>query len=352
MIGLGFGLNVQVPCFLADPGFELFGVASSSIDSARKSVGQLPLSAPVFSWETLVQHDDVDAICVAVPPGFQRQIVCRALMHGKHVLCEKPLGLNVLQAEEMYDAARDSGLVNAVDFQFRMEPGLRMLRDAIKRGRIGQVKRIDVRWITGGRASENLPWSWQYDIHSGGGTLNAFASHVIDYLQWMCSSPVDCINGARLDTMKPYRIDGGMKKRVTAEDTCDFLLTLKNHIVCNVCISNTILNGCGHCIDIHGSDGRLAYNHEKPYLQNTVPNVWLKRGQADSIKLTEAQSGDRMDEITDSRQGAFSGLARAFWDKINGGNPEDLPDFKKGVSTQKVISAIRTQANACCLIGA
>jgi len=348
VVGLGFGLNVQIPCFLSNNGFDVVGVAGSSVERGLDTIGKAHLKLPVYSWEELVRRDDIDAVCVSVPPGFQYEIACQALLNGKHVLCEKPCGMNAGQAADMLRHATTMQVVHAVDFQFRMDPCIQLLYESIDRGLIGKVKRIDVQWVTGGRVDPDLPWSWQYDSSAGGGSLNAFGSHVIDYIQWICQSLVAVVNGARTGIMLLQRNDGGILKEVSAEDVCDFLLTLNDQTVCNVGISNTIRYGCGHSIQIYGAKGRLVYNNAKPYLRDSVPTVKIENDKKGLSTMTGFENTSKARPITDSRQFAFGNLADAFLDKIQGESVPHLPDFKSGVVVQKVIAAIRYAASNMC----
>jgi len=346
VVGLGFGLRVQIPCFLSNDGFEVVSVAGSSLGRGRDTIAKAQLKVPVYAWEKLVKRDDIDAVCVAVPPLSQYEIVCQALSNGKHVLCEKPCGLNAGQSEDMLNRATAMQVVHAVDFQFRMDPGLQLLRAAIDQELIGNVKRIDVRWITGGRANRDLPWSWQYDSGAGGGSLYAFGSHVIDYVQWLCKSPVAFVNGAGTGIMVPQRSDAGIPRDVTAEDTCDFMLTLNNETTCTVGISNTVRYGCGHAIDIYGVKGRLVYRNAKTYRHDAIPVVQIENDESGLRTITGPGNNGPAGPTTDSRQTAFGSLAQAFLDKIQGGRAGDLPDFKSGVAVQKVIAAIRRAASS------
>ena len=125
------------------------------------------------------------AVVLAVPPLFHHDMVMRALRAGKHVLCEKPFGLDAGQAAQMLDRSREAGTVCMVDYQFRMAPERMRLKELLEAGAIGRILRVNVEWTVRGRAAGNSAWSWQFDPSSGGGVLFAFGSHVVDYLQWL-----------------------------------------------------------------------------------------------------------------------------------------------------------------------
>ena len=79
---------------------------------------------------------DLDGVIVATPNAYHSEQVLAALSHGKHVFCEKPLGMNVAEAHEMLRAAEVSGKVHQVGFTFRYAYGVRELRRRVLAGGI------------------------------------------------------------------------------------------------------------------------------------------------------------------------------------------------------------------------
>lgn len=352
VIGLGFGSKVHIPAFLLTPGIEIAGIASSRLERAekvREDFRQAGEKWKVLDWRTLISLPEIDAVSVVVPPTFQHEIVCAALTAGKHVLCEKPFGLNLREAQDMLETARRQSLVNVVDFQFRMDPFFQLLRDQIRSGRIGEIYRIHVAWLTGGRADPALPWSWQYDASLGGGVLFAFGSHVFDYIGWLCSSPIASVL-ARLETRIDRRMSVDGWRQATAEDTCDILCSLDNRIAVNITISNVLPRGCGHRIEIYGDLGRLVYHHSPPFLPDTA-NVFLESNDSGLQTLCLPSDAERSQESAqDSRLVPFLKMSRSFVAAISGAKMPDLPDFSDGVRVQRVMAAIRQSASQGCVV--
>src|SRR5262245_43985586 len=90
--------------------------------------------------EEICRRDDIDAVVIATPNDMHRPIALAAARAGKHVMCEKPLGLSADQVREMYEAARDAGVVHMTAFTYRFAPSMRYLRHLLKSGALGSPR--------------------------------------------------------------------------------------------------------------------------------------------------------------------------------------------------------------------
>ncbi|TAN40465.1 MAG: Gfo/Idh/MocA family oxidoreductase, partial [Nitrospirae bacterium] len=234
IIGLGFGARVHLPAFQSLPNVRVIAVADAGSGKADRVEVEHKGIRAFHDWRHMIANVESDAVSVATPPDVQQGIVCAALAAGKHVLSEKPFGTDVSAARAMLRAAQMSGRIHAIDFQFRMEPGIRGLKRQISLGKIGRVIRIDVTWLTAGRSDPALPFSWQNDAARGGGVLNNFGSHVIDYVEWISASRITTVNAsARIIHAQRFDADG-CEHTVTAEDSCDMTCALANGAIARV----------------------------------------------------------------------------------------------------------------------
>jgi predicted dehydrogenase len=334
IIGLGFGAKVQLPAFASLDTVQVVGLAGT---------GRSPLppeadSAAVCSrWQDLVSSEQVDAISIAVPPDCQAEVACAALAAGKHVLCEKPFGREAADAARMCEEANRRRVVNAVDFEFRHEPGIVLLQRCVEHGTIGEVRRIDVSWLTSGQADAQLPWSWRNDARRGGGVLNAFASHAIDYIQWICRRQIASVlaQGRTLVSQRPHL---GKARKVSAEDSADLLCELDNGVPARITVSNSFQPASGHRIEIHGSRGILVFHHEPPYSPGQANVHW----RTDSGRITHLPCDPLPGPSTrDTRVGIFRQLAARFVAAIDGNRVDNLPDFSCGLRVRQVLDAAR-----------
>jgi xylose dehydrogenase (NAD/NADP) len=156
--------NFLAPAVHAADGAELYSVAAR--DSRRAAA--LAPSGPAYStYEGLVADANVDAVYVALPNDRHRPLTMAALEAGKHVLCEKPLGLNVGDVDVMADAASRSGRLLAEALFYRWHPQTQRTEQLVRDGRIGEVRHVDAGFTFNGVA----PDSFRLDPRHGGGAL-------------------------------------------------------------------------------------------------------------------------------------------------------------------------------------
>jgi len=120
---------------------------------------------------------------VAVPPSLQPEIACAAAQKGKHLFLEKPLAVDLAGALRVREAIRETGVANAVDFEFAALPAFRRLRELVLEE--DGARRIDATWHVRTYANEKRLESWKTDPGQGGGALLSFASHSVHYLEWL-----------------------------------------------------------------------------------------------------------------------------------------------------------------------
>ena len=116
---------------------------------------------------------------IATPNDTHRPIAVAAARAGKHVMCEKPLGLSADEVREMYEAARDAGVVHMTAFTYRFAPSMRYLRHLLKSGALGTPRHFrSQRFLDWPETS----WGWrQYKSRAGAGDLFDMTIHRIDF---------------------------------------------------------------------------------------------------------------------------------------------------------------------------
>jgi predicted dehydrogenase len=117
----------------------------TTLAAARDEFG---ISACYADWRDVVARDDIDLVTIATPNSLHEPIAIAALQSGKHVMCEKPLALSLAGARRMAEAARDSGLVTAVNHRYRWVPAARYLQELVAAGEAGEVRQIFMFYCT------------------------------------------------------------------------------------------------------------------------------------------------------------------------------------------------------------
>jgi dTDP-3,4-didehydro-2,6-dideoxy-alpha-D-glucose 3-reductase len=125
-----------LPTAVATPGVALVAVAGRSAATAREVAGRFGCAAEA-DYEALLRRPDVEAVYVSTPAALHHRWADRALRAGKHVLVEKPLGVDADEARRLCSLARDRGLVLRENFMFTHHPQHAFAADLVRRGRIG-----------------------------------------------------------------------------------------------------------------------------------------------------------------------------------------------------------------------
>ena len=139
--------------------------------------------ATCSDWAEAIAMPDVDVVIIATINSVLEPIAVAALQAGKHVLCEKPLGRNALEAERMVAAADEAGMLLKTGFNHRFHPGLWKAKAIATDGGIGEVFAIRARYGHGGRPGMELEWRASKQ-KCGGGELLDQGVHVIDLIRW------------------------------------------------------------------------------------------------------------------------------------------------------------------------
>ncbi len=185
VIGIGDITRKRViPAILAEERSRLYGVVTRDLKKAEAYPG-------VRAWTSLdeaLRDDTIDAVYVASPVALHAPHATASLRAGKHVLCEKPVGMNYPEARDMAATARECRRLFGVAYYRRLYPKLIRAKQLIGAGAIGQPVLAEANchsWL------EITGREWLVDpAMSGGGPLYDIGSHRIDALHFLFGRPV------------------------------------------------------------------------------------------------------------------------------------------------------------------
>ncbi len=183
----------HVPGINIDPRAELVAVCDPNETLLKQRESEWGKFDSTTSFEDIANHPDVDAVIIATPNFTHREIALACIAGGKHVMCEKPLGLNYEESKEMYQAARDRNLRHMTAFTYRFAPSMRYVRHLVKSGALGELRHFrSQRFLDWPETS----WGWrQYKKTAGAGDLFDMTIHRIDFAQDLLG-PIKSICGA------------------------------------------------------------------------------------------------------------------------------------------------------------
>lgn len=136
------GMKRVIPAILSSPGQTLVAVASRNPERARELFASKPHLRVYGDYESLLNDPDVEAIYNPLPNSLHAEWTIRALMAGKHVLCEKPMAVTAEQGATMIEAARSNNRLLMEAFMYRFHPQTIWALEQVNAGRIGTVKLV------------------------------------------------------------------------------------------------------------------------------------------------------------------------------------------------------------------
>jgi len=163
------GLRRVVPAIQRSETGTVVAVASRSEAKAREAAARAGVPRAHGSYEALLADPEVDAIYIPLPNSLHKAWTLRAAEAGKHVLCEKPIGLDAEEAQQMADAASRAHILLQEAFMYRFHPQIERLAALVRDGAIG------LPWLV--RAAFSFPVRSEEDIRlsrdlGGGGLLD------------------------------------------------------------------------------------------------------------------------------------------------------------------------------------
>ena len=131
-------------------GAHVVGVSASSPARSEQAAAELGIDRAYATSEELVQADGVDVVHVCTPNHLHLPLAEAALAAGKHVVCEKPLALDVVGARRLVDAAAAADRTAAVPFVYRYYPTVREAREHVRTGATGPLRLLHGTYLQDG----------------------------------------------------------------------------------------------------------------------------------------------------------------------------------------------------------
>ena len=160
---------------LADPHRETLQAAQKELD----------IEKGYSDYHDALADPRVDAVVVVTPTALHREVVCAAAKAGKHVLCEKPMAMDVRECDDMIAACAAARVKLQIGFMRRYDESFQDARRRLEAGEIGDT--VLVKSLTHG---PSVPQEWMYDIKKSNGPLAEVNSHDIDTLRWFAGSEI------------------------------------------------------------------------------------------------------------------------------------------------------------------
>ncbi|MEX1230691.1 MAG: Gfo/Idh/MocA family oxidoreductase [Planctomycetaceae bacterium] len=218
-------------------------------------------------YEKIAGDPEIDAVIIATPNFTHKPIALACIAAGKHVMCEKPLGLNFAESAEMYRAAKEKNVRHMTAFTYRFAPSMKYLQHLLKTGMLGQPRHFRSQRFL------DLPetsWSWrQIKKLAGAGDLFDMTIHRIDFAQNLLG-PITEVCGAVAQFAKRDKTAEGQPCPPSEVDDWSALIGRFESGAVGVWEGSTLMkghhnNGVGfEWAEINGSEGSAVYQLVEP----------------------------------------------------------------------------------------
>lgn len=331
VMGSGFGIHGHVPVLQDHPSFLLDGLIGSTSNSRGREIAESMGVAYYQGLENMLSNKDpkaVDLVVVATPPYQHFESIIKVLDHGIHVLAEKPLGANALEAAKMVMAAKAAGRYGWINFEFRMVPARRKLQQLMELSRHG--KTLSFYWILGGSGYEaytNRFVGWNTDSNLGGGYLGALGSHLIDYLISLFGM-VTSVQAQKVIDVVARR--NGINR---ADDGFSVIFTFESGVSGVLHYRSASRKKIGSVLEITGTSGGFRMVNDRDV------DEFDAEGRLTRVEYEEqTQHGIR--RSSDPVYRATWEIYTAIANHLDDSEQTMLPTFEDGLKVQRVMDAI------------
>ncbi len=332
----------HAPGLRLDPRAELVAVCDTNPELLEKRKIDWSIERVSTDPEAICADPAIDAVIIATPNHTHRSIALAAVRGGKHVMCEKPLGLNAREVREMYGAARDAHRVNMAAFTYRFAPAMRYINYLVTSGALGKPRHFrSQRFLDWPETS----WGWrQYRRTAGAGDLFDMTIHRIDFALNLLG-PIARVTGALAQFAKRDVTESGQPCAASDVDDWSSIIGEFTCGATGVWESTTVAKGYsrggfGHeWAEINGSVGSAVYQLHTPH---TV--LLGETGRDLEVVDVPRQFLAPLDSPRDPHQGEPATVFRydLVWEFISAivEGREAVPGFFDGLKAQMVADAV------------
>jgi predicted dehydrogenase len=336
-------------------GAQVVGVLGSRPERSVEAAALWSVPTAYADLDQLLAGD-ADVVHVCSPNATHAPYVEAIISAGKHVICEKPLGVSLGEAERMHELAERAGVVASVPFVYRYHPVVREIRARAQAGEFGRWSLLHGQylqdWLLSAQAS-----NWRVDPAQGGAS-RAFAdigSHWCDLVEWVSGQRLERVV-AQLSIAVPERSadggqsftsgtpgTGGVTAPVATEDVATMLFRTSDGVPGSLVVSQVAAGRKNRLwFELDGSSGSAAFDQEQP------ESFWLGTDDGSRSVVRDPASGSaeqrRLSYLPAGHAQGYGDCFAAFvadaYAVIRGERREGLPTFADGVRSARIVDAV------------
>ncbi len=271
---------------------HLLAVASRDMDKAQEYASQWHIPHAYGSYEDLLTNDSIQAIYISLPNHLHTEWILKALQSGKHVLCEKPMCLNMAELESVEKEMERTGLNVMEGYMHLHHPQTHLWKSIIDSGTLGEVQMITSTFsFTLDRPENNYRWA----AKAGGGVLWDVGVYPITLMQYLFDDVP--LNGTAIrSTAKGIDMSVSGMLEFREARTGYFFVSFRSDFSTDACI--------------HGTLGQLMISH--PFTNADACQAFIRHG-------------NKTERVEVPREYLYSGEIENMHDMILEGKPSRVP---------------------------
>ena len=288
LIGAGAIAQTYGQALTASQTAELAGIADLRLPAAQALSERMQV--PAFeSYEELLRATGCEAAIVCTPPVTHREICCRLLSEGIHVLCEKPLAISPEEAALMVAAAERSSAALVMASKFRYASDMVQAKSIVASGVIGDIVLFENAFTS--RVDMKSRWNSDPTI-SGGGVLIDNGTHSVDIMRYFLGPLVEI-----------QVIEGRRVQDIPVEDTVRVFVRSAAGVMGAIDLSWSLNKELQHYVSIYGSAGTLHVGWKESKFRRAGDADWTVFGNGyDKVQAFGSQLDNFVRSIRGSEQ--------------------------------------------------
>jgi len=228
-------------------------------------------------WKKVIEREDIDIVDICAPPNLHAPIAIAAAKAGKHIFCEKPISLNSDEALEMYEAAKEAGVVNYLNHNYRRCPAVMLTKQMIDEGKLGDIYHWRGCYLQSWTMDPNFPLTWHMkkDI-AGMGSNGGINSHSVDLARFLVGE-IKSVTGMMKTFIKERPLPGAGAAtfsagsgeatemgKVELEDAISMIVEFENGALGSFDATTFAIGRQNYnYFEIYGSKGAVTWNLER-----------------------------------------------------------------------------------------
>ncbi len=370
VIGTGFIGPAHLEALRRIGGVEIVAIASLDAEKAHDLAGRFAIPRIYADWRDVIADRQVEVIHNCTPNNLHFEINKRAVLAGKHIVSEKPLTLTAKESDELLRLVRKSGVVNAVNFNYRFYPLVQQARHMVRSGALGTTLLVHGHYLQDWLLYDtDYNWRLESGISGASRAMADIGSHWCDLVQFMTGLEITEVF-AELATVHPKRkkpaehvdtfkgketrhTDGAREVAVDTEDAA-FVTIRFNNGARGACTISQVSAGRKNrqWIEIDGTKKALSWNQEEPNVLWTgsreAANEILMKDPSlldEKVRRYAHYPGGHPEGYPDGPMNLFANV----YDFIRAGkdprrDPTDFPTFADGHRENLIVEAVLASA--------